>query len=275
MMLETWLTLGASTLLAIGIVAQGLGWSRAPGRWDWLTLIARLGAAAALAAGLALATIGHGAWTPFNLQLLTLGLALGALVIHLALTWRCDTDGAGPAIDLTLLTLSLLAAGAWAGESLPTCVQRALPFLVQWGLYVIGAGGAVVAGSAGLMLLLRGLWARIGWDLPLPQRDDVLAFLRQATMVTLVSLGSGLTVGTWWAWKTTGTLSSHPHSGWMAITWLVAAISVLAWPLGQRPTRSGQWAAVLAILAAATAIFGLLAAVDIRHVLGMWSGGGR
>jgi hypothetical protein len=270
MTLETWVILGASALMAIAIVAQGLGWSRAPGRWDWLTLIARLGAVAALAAGLALATIRQGAWTPFNLRLLTPSLAIGALIIHLALTWRYDTDGAGPAIDLTTLALSLLAAGVWAGESLPTCPQRALPFPVQWGLTVVGAGGAVVAGSAGLMLLLRGFWARIGWDLPLPPREDVHAFLRQATMVTLVALGSGLTVGAWWTWTTEGTpTSDDPRSGWTAITWLVTAISVLAWRLRQRPTRLGQWAAVLAILAAATAIFGLVAVADIRHVPGM------
>jgi hypothetical protein len=88
--------------------------------------------------------------------------------------------------------------------------------------------------------------------------------------VTLVVLGSGLTVGAWWTWKTAGTqISDDPRSGWMAITWLVTAMSVLAWRLRQRPTRSGQWAAVLAILAAATAIFGLVAVANVRHVLGM------
>lgn len=265
------MVLGTSALMAIALVAQALGLSGAFGRrrWPALIVITRVAAAAALAAAMILFAIGEGAWTPFDLRHLTLGLALAALTIHLAIAWGCHTDGAGPAIDLVILVLSLLAVGVRARETPPPCLQPEILFLAQWGLLVVGAGGAVVAGSAGLMLLLRGFWARIGWDRQSPPGADAGAFLRQATMVTLAALGLGLATSSWLAWTNLGApIGSDPRFAWMAITWLVSAMSLLAWRLRQRPGRQGLWAAILAISAASTAIFGMLAITGIARVLG-------
>ena len=271
MTLEIGVVLGTSALMAIALVAQALGLSGAFGRrrWPALLVITRVAAAAVLAAALILFTIGEGGWTPFDLRHLTLGLALAALTIHLAVAWGCHTDGAGPAIDLVILVLSLLAVGVRAREAPPPCLQPGLLFLAPWGLWVVGAGGAVVAGSAGLMLLLRGFWAKIGWDRQLPPRANVGAFLRQATIVTLAALGFGIAVGSWLAWKNVGApTGGDPRFAWMAITWLVTAMSLLAWRLRQRPGRQGLWAAILAISAASTAILGTLAITGIARVLG-------
>lgn len=272
MTIETGVILGASALMAIAVVAQGLGLSGAFGRRRWrrLIIVTRAATAAALAAALILAAINESAWTPFDLRHLTLSLGLVALTIHLAISWGCGTDGAGPAIDLVVLALSLVAVGVRSTEALPTCPQREILFLAQWGLFVVGAGGAVVAGSAGLMLLLRGVWAKIAWDRQLPPRDDVQAFLRQATMVTLGALGIGLVAGSWLAWRNVGIpTGGDPRSTWMAITWLISAMSLLAWRLRQRPGRQGLWAAILGISAASTAIVGILAITGIGRALGM------
>jgi hypothetical protein len=271
MTLETGVILGTSALMAIALVAQALGLSGAFGRrmWRWLIIVTRVAAAAALAAALILVATSEGAWKPFDLRHLTLSLALAVLTIQLAIAWGCHTDGAGPAIDLVVLPLSLLAVGVRARESQPTCPQPEMLFLAQWGLFVVGAGGAVVAGSAGLMLLLRGFWAKIGWNRQLPPRDDVQAFLRQATTLTLAALGIGLVASSWLAWRNVGApTGGDPRSTWMAITWLISAMSLLAWRLRQRPGRQGLWAAILDISAASTAIVGILAITGISRVLG-------
>jgi hypothetical protein len=272
MTLETGLILGTSALMTIAVVAQALGLSGAfeRRRWPWLVVVTRVAAAAALAAALILVAITEGAWTLFDLRHMTLGLALAVLTIQLAIAWGCHTDGAGPAVDLVVLALSLLAVEVQAREALPTCPQREILFLAQWGLFVVGTGGAVLAGSAGLMLLLRGVWAKIGWDRQLPARDDVGAFLRQATMLTLASLGIGLVAGSWLAWRNVGApTGGDSRSTWMAITWLISAMSLLAWRLRQRLGRQGLWAAILSISAASTAIVGILAITGIGRALGM------
>jgi hypothetical protein len=272
MTLETGLILSTCALLAIALMTQALGLSGAfeRRRWRRLIVVMRVAAAAALTAALTLVAINEGAWTPFELRHLTLGIALAALTIQLAMAWGCHTDGAGPVLDLVVLGLSLLAVEVRTRDALPTCPQREILFLAQWGLFVVGTGGAVVAGSAGLMLLLRGFLAKIGWDPQLPPGDDVQTFLRQATMLTLAALGIGLVVGSWLAWSYVGTpTGGDPRSTWMAITWLISAMSLLAWRLRQRPGRQGLWAAILDISAASTAIVGILAITGIGRVLGM------
>ncbi len=272
MTLETGVVLVASALMAMALGAQALGLSGAFGqrRWHGLVIAARVGAVAALATALVLAVVNENAWTPSDLRHLTLSLALAVLAIQLALTWGCRTDGAGPVIDLFVLALSLVIIGVRAGTTPPTCTQSEVLFLAQWGLFVVGAGAAVVAGSAGLMLLLRRLWARIGWEDRLPPRDGAEAFLQQATLVTLAALGSGLVTGAWLAWRHVGAPPSRdPRSTWMAITWLVAAMSHLAWRLRQRPPRRALGAAILGVSAAFAGIFGTLAITGIGHVLGM------
>ena len=272
MMLETGVILGASALMAIALLAQTLQLAGIIGRrrWRWLVIIVRVAAAAALAAVLIVSAVNGGAWTLFDQHHQALSLALAALTIHLAITWACRSDGAGPAVDLVVLALTLLAVGVPPAEALPACAQRDIPFLAHRGLLIVGAGGAVVAGSAGLMLLLRGFWVKIGCDRQLPPRDVVQTFLRQATLVALVALGIGLLAGSWLAWTYVGALTgADSRSTWMLITWLGSAMSLLAWHLRQRPGREGLWAAFLAVSAAFTAIFGILAIPEIGRVLGL------
>jgi len=254
----------AALSLAIASVARGLYLFKVRGRWGLLTFCARAGAAMALTVAVILAAVTHGQWSPFDLEQVALGLALAALVVYLALAWRFRMDAAAPAVDL--LTLVLILTGVLAirpGGPFLMCAQQGFPFLVQWVLFLVGAGGAMVAGSAGATLILAGR----GWPLQWPRWADSYLLLRQATMLVVVFLGSGLTVSLWWAWQAEGTLTSgDPRETWIAITWLIAAMSLSAQHL-QR--RWGRWVAGLAVAAAAAAIVGLLAVIDLRRLLGM------
>jgi hypothetical protein len=131
-----------------------------------------------------------------------------------------------------------------------------VPCLVQWILFLVGAGGAVVAGSTALTLGLCALLSGRGLDLRWSARRDLLACLRQATGITLVALGAGLAMGVWWAWQVTGRLTAgDPREGWLVVGWVLAATSWVAWRLGR---QGGRWAAVLIMLAASVAMTGLL-----------------
>jgi ABC-type transport system involved in cytochrome c biogenesis permease subunit len=91
--------------------------------------------------------------------------------------------------------------------------------------------------------------------------------LTQAIFLALVALGSGLTVSVWWAWQTAGTLTAgDPREIWMAVTWLTAAMSLVAWQLeGHR----GRWAAGLALAAALYVGFGLVFLTYLQSLLGI------
>jgi hypothetical protein len=254
----------AALLLAVASVARGLSLFKVRGRWELLAFSARAAAAMALTVAVILAAVTHGQWSPFDLQQVALDLALATVVVYLVLALRFRTDAAAPAVDLLALALILTAVLAIrAGGPFLTCAQKTLPFLVQWFLFLVGAGGAMVAGSVGLMLIL----AKREWPLKWPQGADLYLLLRQATMLALVLLGSGLALSLWWAWQAEGTLTgSDPRTTWIAITWLIMAMSLSAQHL---PKRSGRWVTSLAMAAAAAAIVGLLALLDVRRFLGM------
>ena len=281
MTLETWVALGAGVLLTAAGVAQGsvlLKVGPRPGRRDQLAAGARLGGAAILTVAVILAAIAHGEWSPSDPRQVALDLTLAALVIHLVLGWQLGVGSAGPVVDVVALILVVVGAIAvWPGGPLLTCAQRAVPFWAQWALFLLGSGGVIVAGSAGLMEMIQAWMARRGRHLRLPRQADTHTLLRQATSLALVALGSGLAVSVWWAWQTAGLLTDgDPRAGWIAATWLAAAMSELAWwldrrsPVSDQGDRAGQWAAGLAIAAAVVAILGLLAVVDLRHLLGTW-----
>ena len=148
--------------------------------------------------------------------------------------------------------LSLLAV-FWVGPGgpVPDCTQEGVPFLMQWSLLLVGSGAAVVAAGGALALALAALLARLDWDRPLPRRLELHGVVKDGTALALVALGSGLVVSVWWAWQTTGQLASgDPRTGWLAVAWLLAAMSRQAWRLGWYPAR---WAAVLSIVAALVA----------------------
>jgi hypothetical protein len=262
---EFWLTLGASALLVVAGVARGLVFFRSQKWWYPLAIGARTGSAIVLAVVLVLSAIDRGYWSPFDLQQAAFSLALAMLCMHLMLSWRCGVDGAGPVADLVALLLVL--AGLLLirpGAPQLTCFQRRAPFYIQWALSLLGAGGVIAAGSAGLQLLLRAGSIRRGWGFRGPSEADLHAFLGHATVWALIALGTGLTVGVWWAWRAMGSLASgDPREVWMASTWLVAGTSLLSWQLKR---RSGQLPAGLVVMAAAVAIFGLLAVVDLRSL---------
>ncbi len=273
-MLEIWATIGTGVLLAVAGVAQGLALFKigpSPRGWGLVAAGARLGSALALTAALILAVVAHGEWSPSDLRQVTLGLALATLVIYLILAWRPGMGSASPVVDMVILALVLVDLIAVRPGGCPlTSAQRTVPFQVQWALFLLGSGGVVVAGSAGLMRVFQAPLTRRGGDL-----GDVHTVLRQSTSLALVALGSGIVVSIWWSWQTVGFLTSgDPRIGWIAITWLVAAMSELAWQLDRRlpvsdhKDHEGRWAAGLAIVAAAVAIFGLLALEDLLHLLG-------
>ncbi len=264
---ESWFSLAASILLAIAAIARGLAWAGVGGRWWPVATIARGAAVVTLSLALVLTALTWGRWSPLALQQVALGLAWATVALHLVLSWRMRGEDAGPSVDLIALALTITGLALWPGGVAPTLTQRAFPFHVQWALFLLGGGATVVAGSAGLMLALGFGLAGRGPGFPGPIRAGLHALLRTATPLALVTLGSGLVTGAWWAWRTVGRLGSgDPREGWIAATWLVAAMSLLAWRLEKHP---GRWAAVLAVVAAATAIVGLLVIPDLRQMLGM------
>ena len=259
MTFETWAALGAGVLLAMAAIARVLALFRLRARWDLLILGLRVGATTALAVALVLTVLSNGEWSPVAQRQVVLSLALATLIVHLALVWLCGIDGAGQIVDLVVLTLIIVGTMVIRPGRPPlTCAQCLPPYYVQWVLFLLGAGGVMVAGSSGLLLALRALLANRGWELQLAGRGSLYGFLQQATALALLILGAGLTMATWWAWQTLGRFASgDSREGWMAVTWLLAATSWLAWRLGK---RAGRWAAVLAMMAAVVTIVGLLAA---------------
>jgi hypothetical protein len=245
------------------------------GRWNLLLVGLEVGAVAALVASLVLAAKAHGEWSPADLLQVTLGLALVVLGFHLELVFfprlpypRLHRIGeTGLFVDLVVLGLVLAAVFAvQPGGALLLCVQRMAMFYSQWILHLLGVGALVVGGCTGLTLALYRMLALRRPDLPLPQSTTVSGLMGQSTLLALLLLGSGLVVSIWWAWLTIGRLTGgDPRDVWMGIAWLVAASSWLAWKLEQ---EAGRWTAGLTVLAAATAVFGLLAMPDLYRLLG-------
>ncbi len=279
MVTEIWVALAAGTLLATASVVQGFLLFRptpSPGRWRLLVGGLELAAILVLGAALVLAVQTHGEWSPNDLMQVALGLALATLTIHWLLAIRhrlrpepgTGSEGTGLIVDLIVLGTILFTAFAIRAGGRPLlCIQRAVPYSVQWALYLMGAGAVLVAGSAGVARTLRlslirrapGLW-QAGHAHLHPQ-------LAEATSWALVVLGLGLVVGVWWAGRTLGRLTSgDPREGWMVISWLAVASSLLARRIDG---RAGRWSAALAVVAAVLLIFGLLALPDLHRLLGL------
>lgn len=264
---ESWLGLAAGILLAVAVVAQGLALRRGGGRsvgWSWLALIARGAAAAMLVAALVSAARTDGGWSTYAPRQVAVSLALAAILaeslLRLAPERRRVADAglnlAGLFVDLFVLVLSLLAV-FWTQPGGPAldCAERQALFQIGWGLLLLGVGGAIVAGGSGLALGLAALLARLDWKRLRPRRLELHGVLKDSTALALLTLGGGLVVGAGWAWQTVGQLAgSDPRTGWLAVAWLLAAMSWHAWRVGW---RAGRWAAGLALAAVLVAVPGL------------------
>jgi len=271
---EAWVLAVAVVLLAAAAAVEASALAGGPagaGRWRLPGLMLAAAAAAALVVALALAVAARQAWSPFDLQQTAIALAAATLTVYLALAVGLGVGGGGlldGLVDLVVLVLTLvgwLAVGP--GGSAPDAVQRGLAVQVQWACFILGSGGAVVAGCAGLALAVRaGLIGR-GRELAWPRRTDLHHLLSWAAGLAVVALAAGLAVGTWWAWQATGSPGTgDPRVAWLAAAWLVALMVVWTYRLGE---RSGRWAAGLSVVAAALAITGLLAVTDLRLILGL------
>jgi hypothetical protein len=278
---ETWASLAAGVFLVAATIAQGLGLLRKPPgsrRWEQVAAAARLGSIIALTTSLVLATVEHGEWSPSDLRQVTLGLALATLIIHQLLSRALHTSHhAGPVIDVVVLAFILIDAFlVQPGGPLLNCAQRAVPYQIQWILFLLGSGSAVVAGTAGLFRCFY-RWSVVGRGiLHLPPMSRTHSLLRNASTLALLFLGAGIVVSAWWSWRTIGSpAADDPRVAWIAVSWFAAAMSEVAWLLdGQLPgpgERQGQgrWAALLAALSGTTAIMALLVVMDLRRLLGI------
>jgi hypothetical protein len=118
----------------------------------------------------------------------------------------------------------------------------------------------------GLTLILERAVQRRGGNLNLATSDSLYALLVWAARLAFVTLGSGLTVGLWWSWQTLGTLTGgDPRSEWMALAWLLTAMSLLA---GQLERHRRWWVSGLAGLAALNVVFGWLLLVGVQALFG-------
>jgi hypothetical protein len=210
-------------------------------------------------AALLVATL-YGAPSLFDPRLVALPLTLAASVIHFALAlvpgrsagvWHVDALLAG-----LLATVVATAFAATASD----CARRALGFFVEWTLYLFGSGALLVAGGSAVVALTgRGGQPWMGAQ----QARPIFA---PALLLALVTLGAGLLTGTWWAWQATGTpLTSDQRQVWMAVSWIVAGMALVA---GELENRAERWTAGLAVIAALIVIFGLLVVPDLLRLSG-------
>ncbi len=268
---EAWALTVAALLLAAAAVVEvvalvtgpaGTGRPRLPGLW--LTAAAM----AALIVALALAVAARQAWSPFDLQQIAISLAAATLIIYLALAVGFRTGSAGLPVSLAILALTLFARlCAGPGGSAPDAIHRGLAVQIQWACFIVGSGGAIVAGCAGLALASRTRLIGHGRELAWPRRADLHHVLSVAAVLAAVALAAGLATGTWWAWQATGSPGTgDPRVAWLVAAWLVVLMVVWTDRLGE---RSGRWAAGLAFAAAVLVVVGLLAVTDLRLVLGL------
>ncbi len=265
----------AAFLFGAAAVAGALGLFGPRGPWEPVTTGARLAGLVAVAVALISTVAAQGEWSPFEPWQAVLSLILAMSGVHLLLAWRLGLGSAGPVVDLVALVLLLVAypSTPWAlvaresATSLLTCTQLTFPLKVQWALFFLGGGSLLGAGSAGLMLALCQVLRGRAPGLKLPPRTGLYDLLIQSTFLALVAVGGGLTVGAWWAWQTVGALTTgDPRETWMALVWLLAAMSLSAWQLER---HRGRWAAGLAGVAAATLLFGLLLLVELQALFGI------
>ena len=263
MMPEIWVAVAAA-FLGMAAVAGGLSMLAVRGLWDAVAIGARVAALAALVVALIAAAMAQGQWTAADPRQAMLSLVAAMVAVHLLLAWRLAAS-AGPMIDIVALVLSLVSVFAIrAGAPSSICVQQAFLLQAHWVLCSLGGGSVLVAGCAALMLAFRKGLAWRGKDLQLPGWIPLYGLLTQATMLALVALGGGLIIGVWWVWGTSGTMvGGNAREVWMAVAWLTAAMSVLAWQLEGHRSR---WVAGLALVAAAAVLVGLLFPADLSSM---------
>lgn len=256
----------AVLLLTMAIASGMLSLFGLHDRWRLMSTGARVGALAALLVALILSTAAHGQWSPFNLHQLAVSVAAASLAVGLILFQIWDLRPADLMLDAISLLIVLVAMLLIRpGGPLLQCAQRGILFGGQWVLFVLGAGSAIVAASIGLAMATR----TVTWVAALPWAPsaDLLSHLFEVASVVLLSLGAGLLLSVLWAWQAYGTLNSgDPRQRWMASAWLVSAMSLVA---GRLDRGDRRWAAVLAGIAGAIALFGLLSVLDVQRLLGM------
>jgi hypothetical protein len=263
-MTEIWLA-GAAVLLGIAALARAFSLFRTQARWKQIAMWARVAAAPLMLAALIWASDLQALWLTLpapvplhDFRLAAVGLALAALVTYLVLVWWLRSDAASPVIDLLVLGL-VLAGLFWRRPvgGVPVHAASLVPVLAQRFLFQLGAGGALVAGGAGLTLAARSGTVGRAWALAWAPWIDIHVLLKQATAWALISLGAGLTLSIWWAWRILGRFASDGvQVEWIAVVWLIAGMSMLARRTGNRGLR---WTASLAIVAALVVVLGMLA----------------
>ncbi len=261
MMPEIWVAIAAA-LLGVGAIAGSTAIFAGRRPWGAVAIGARVAALAALIVTLIAAVMASGQWTAFDRQQAMLSLVVALEAIHLVLVWRLGAVGVGPVVDIVALILSVVGVFLiQAGAPSPICTQQASLFQAHWVIVLLGGGSLLVAACAGLALALRWLLVWRGLELDLPEPVSLYGLLKHAATLALVALGSGLLTGVWWAWRTTGVmLGANAREVWMAVAWLITAMTLLAWQLGG---RRSQWAAGLALVAAAAMLVGLLFPVGV------------
>ena len=259
----------AALLLVAAAMANGLTLFHIGGRWTWVTTGATAGAVVFLAVAMAAIATSRGPWwqslpaTQFlDPQQVVLGLVLATLVVQLVLAWRLPVSAASLLVDLLALVLVLFAGFMIEGSGLlPGCYERDVPIQLQWVLFLVGAGGLMVASGAGLTLALRAGLARRTPGLQWPRWIDLHALLKRATELAMVSLGAGIVVGLWWSWRLLGSSAvGGPGDGWAILALLVATMSYLVRRTGG---RWGHWVGGLILAATAVSLLGLLAGFDL------------
>jgi hypothetical protein len=256
-MIDLLLGVSASALLLVAVVARGLALKAQRRLWTEAATVARVGAALILAAALAWGIYKAGGWWANDLWLLGLGLVLAMLLVDLGLTRACDASCASPVLEgLGAVSLLVIAFGSPMGKSPILCTWGWIFYYARWTLYLIGVGSLIAAGSATIVAWIQGLQVGRGVTWHGPVADDSTAYVRGATLLALLAMGSGLTLDAWWSWRALGRLTGDDvREVWMAIAWLVFGSSVLAWELTPRARR---WATGLVVLAGVVAVAGLM-----------------
>lgn len=255
---EMWAVAAAAVLLAAAAGFSAAALARKGRPWLLLSAAARGGSIVALAVALYLESAGRGGWSPQDLWQVTVSLSLATVAAHLALSWAL---GAGAGVPIADAVAAVLAVLAWlairpGGEDLD-CLHRTLAYRVEWVLFLAGSGGALIAGSAGLAAVLPWHWSRVG----------ARRLLAGGSFLAVLAVGAGVVAGLWWTWQATGTLQpADIRESWMAVVWLLAAMSATAWQLEKGAHR---WAAGLALVAGSAAILGMLALPDLQRLMGL------
>jgi hypothetical protein len=260
---ESWI-LVALALMALTAVTRSLALLGVRGPWSLGAILFRVGAILVLAVVLALLVMASGEWSPVNWDQIVVALSLTMLVIYQVMAWGFQLEGAAPLVDLLALALviSSIFVHSPGDESVQTCIQGTVPVYLQWVLFLVGSAAAAILGSGGLLFGLQSVVGHRRQRGQWPSRDDLTFFLSQTTMVALLTLGIGLVLSVIWSWQVAGSLGNGgPRLTWMAITWLLAAMSSIA----KRLPR--HWAGLQAILGVATACAALYGLLAFPHLL--------